>query len=378
MLQVFVPRETRPGETRVAATPETVRRLAKAGLAVRVGQGAGQAALIADSAFKEAGAVIAADAPSAYGDSALVLKVLPATAEEIGWMRRGAAIVSFLYPSLYPDLIERLCEREISALAMDAIPRITRAQKMDALSSQATVAGYKAVLLAANALPRLFPLMMTAAGTLPPARVLILGAGVIGLQALATARRLGAVVSVADIRPEVKEEVESLGGRFIEELPPGPSGGASAGPAGDSLNEQRERLRKEVSEADVIISAAVIPGRPAPRLLTNEMVREMRPGAVIVDLAVATGGNCELSERGRAVVHHGVTILGEENLPALVPAHASEMYARNVMNLALEIVKEGALVLDRDDEIVRSVLVTHGGEVVHPAVARTLAERRGT
>jgi len=356
---VLVPRERRPGETRVAATPETVKRMVKEKLEVVVERGAGAQAHLADDAYAAAGARLADEAP--WGDADVVLKVAPPLAEEAARVKRGALIIGLLAPHRFPELATALNERGASALALELLPRITRAQGMDALSSQASIAGYKAVLLAANRLGRYFPLLMTAAGTIPPARVVIMGAGVAGLQAVATAKRLGAVVEVSDIRAAVKEQVESLGGRFIE-LPASESGEGAGGYAremsAEFLNRQREIVARHVAAADAVITTALVPGKRAPVLVSRAMVESMHPGTVIVDLAAAEGGNCELSRPDEEVVHGEVTILAPTNLAAMMAADASTIYSRNVLALLLHVLRDGQVALDPADEIVGAALVT--------------------
>lgn len=379
--RVFVPKECAPGETRVAATPETVKRYLKAGLEVSVEIGAGAGSHIRDEAYREAGATLVAGDRAAWGAADLVVKVGPPRAhpklgaDEATLLKEGAVLVCHVWAHKNLPLVRTLAARKVSALAMELIPRITRAQTMDALSSQANVAGYKAVLLAATRLGKYFPLLMTAAGTVQPARVVVMGAGVAGLQAIATARRLGAVVEVSDIRPEVKEQVQSLGGRFID-LPMQESGAGEGGYAKqmseDFLARQRAIIAARIAAADVVITTAQIPGRPAPRLVTEEMVRGMREGAVIVDLAADSGGNCELTESGKEVVKHGVLVLGYSDLPTTVPEDASQLYARNVLALVSTCVKEGALKLDLEDEVIAGSLLTHAGEVRHAPTAEAL------
>lgn len=378
-MNVFIPKE-RPGENRVAATPETVKKLIKEGLAVTLEAGAGEAAHFADAAYREAGAALGDDAAAGWAAADLVLKVGPPTPEEARRLKAGAVLVGFLAPDRNLDAVRTLADRKASALAMELIPRVTRAQAMDALSSQASIAGYKAVLLAAARLGRYFPLLMTAAGTIPPSRVVIMGAGVAGLMAIATAKRLGAVVEVSDIRAAVQEQVQSLGGRFIE-LPALEAGASGEGAGGyaremtpEFLAKQREIVTRHVAAADVVVTTALVPGKPAPKLVTKEMVEAMRPGSVIVDLAVEQGGNCELSRAGEEVIHHGVVILGPADLPSQTPLDASTLYARNVLALVKEIVHDGALKLDLGDEIVAGALLTHGGEIRHAPTAEKLQE----
>ncbi len=379
MTEVFIPKETETGETRVAATPETVHRMVKDGLAVAVESGAGAASWFSDAAYEKAGArvVPGSDAAQAWSSADAVLAVRAPAAELAASMRQGAVLVGLLAPYKNAGLAQRLAERGVTSLAMELVPRISRAQSMDALSSQASIAGYKAVLLAAARLGRYFPLLMTAAGTIPPSRVVVMGAGVAGLQAIATAKRLGAIVEVSDIREAVKEQVESLGGRFIE-LPLEESGEGEGGYARemgeDFLRRQREIVTQHLSHANAAITTALVPGKPAPRLITAEMVRQMRPGAVIVDLAVEQGGNCELSRADEVVREGGVTILAPSNLAASMPEDASTLYARNVLALLGLMVKDGALGLDLEDEVIAGSLLTHGGEIVHAPTAKSLQE----
>jgi NAD(P) transhydrogenase subunit alpha len=373
MLTAFVPKEIHPGETRVGANPDSVARLIKAKLSLLVQRGAGEGSMIADEAYEKAGATLAADAKSGYLAADLVLKLHPPTAEEIGMMKEGSTVVSFLNALTDPELVEALRAAKLNAIAMELVPRITRAQKMDALSSQANLAGYKAVITAAEHLPKIFPMLMTAAGTIQPARAVIMGAGVAGLQAIATAKRLGAVVEVSDVRPAVKEQVESLGGKFIE-VPTDESaedeGGYAKEQSEEFLQKQRALVRERIVNADVVITTAAVPGKPAPKLVTEDMVQEMRAGSVIVDLAVETGGNCTLSEPGKIVLQHGVTIVGTLAVPALVPVNATDMYARNIVNLLGDFMdKEGNLTFDMEDEVVKGSLVTHNGEIVNERVA---------
>jgi NAD(P) transhydrogenase subunit alpha len=375
MPRVFVPKECQEGETRVALSPDTVKRLLKRKLEVVVEPGAGAAAGMPDAVYQAEGATLAQDA-GAWGAADVVLKVQPPTADEVQRLRADAVLVSLVVPSACPHIVQALAQRGIHTLAMDLVPRITRAQAMDALSSQATVAGYKAVLLAAAHSPKFFPLLMTAAGTVPPARVVVFGAGVAGLMAIATARRLGAKVEATDIRMAAKEQVESLGATFI--TVPGAAdmedaGGYAKEASEEFLARQREEVAKRVAEADVVITTAQVPGRPAPRLVSEEMLKSMRPGSVLVDLAVESGGNCASSVAGEIVVVHGVKLVGLRNLPATVPLHASELYAKNVFNLVqLFVDKEGALSTEFTDEVLAGCLLTHGGEIVHARAREAL------
>ncbi len=380
MLEVLVARERRAGETRVAATPETVKRLVKEGLKVSVEAGAGDGAFLRDAQFGEAGAQLVPGDGAAWSRADIVLKVAPPTDEEAARLKSGAWLVGFTSPHKNLDAVRTLAQRGATTLAMELVPRITRAQKMDALSSQANIAGYKAVLLAAAALPTYFPLLMTAAGTVQPAKVVVLGAGVAGLQAIATARRLGAVVEVSDVRPAVKEQVQSLGGRFIE-LPLDESGEGSGGYAKElskeALQKQQQLVSERIVASHVAITTALVPGRPAPRLIPADTVKKMRGGAVIVDLAAEQGGNCELTRPGETyVTENGVTIIGHTNLPATLPQDASALYARNVLEVLLLVTKKGEAALDLADEIVAGMLLTHAGEVRHAPTAALLGEAR--
>ena len=365
-------RETTPGERRVALVPETVGRLAKSGNEVIVERGAGEASSFPDRMYTEAGGTIG-DA----WDAELVLKVARPSDEELARLRKGAVLIAFLSPLTNHNLVRELGRRRVTALSMDAIPRITRAQPMDALSSQATVAGYKAVLLAAVALPRFFPMLTTAAGTIAPAKAFIIGAGVAGLQAIATARRLGAVVEAFDTRPVVREQVQSLGAKFLE-VDLGETGEGAGGYAKE-LSEEAHRkevqlLAKAVKENDIVITTAAIPGRPAPKLITAEMVRSMKPGSVIVDLAAETGGNTELTQAGKVIDVDGVRIDGTTNLPSTMPYHASQMYSRNIQSLlGLLITKEGKLNLDMNDDVIKGTVITKDGDVVHEATKKAIA-----
>lgn len=376
-LTVAVPCEVVGNERRVALVPETVNKLVASGLTAVVETGAGGDAFFADSAYAEAGATIAPDAPSLYEQADLVVKVqkpgvIPATGQhEVDLMHSDQAIVALLSPLFNPDLVERLAAANVTSFSMDTIPRITRAQSMDALSSMATIAGYKAVLMAANSLPKFFPLLMTAAGTIPPAKALIIGAGVAGLQAIATARRLGAVVEAFDTRPVVKEQVESLGASFVEldvsHDEAQDAGGYAKELSADHIKREMELIHEHAAKSDFIITTAAIPGKPSPRLILEDTVKAMRPGSVIVDLAAEGGGNCELTVAGETVVRHDVAIFGPLNVPSMLPVHGSQMYSRNVQNLLSLLIKDGQLNLDFDDEIIAGTCITHGGEVVHKA-----------
>src|SRR3954469_14616574 len=354
-MRVGIPRETTQGERRVALVPETVGKLAAAGFELVVEPGAGTAASFPDDAYTEAGAVIG-DAWDADG----VVKVRKPSAQELGRLRTGQLLIGFLEPLSDQARVEELASRGVTAFALESVPRITRAQPMDALSSQATVGGYKAALLAAEHLPRFFPMLMTAAGTVPPAKVLVIGAGVAGLQAIATARRLGAVVTGFDVRPVVREQIESLGANWLDLGVVGEetSGGYGAELTEEQQRQQQQELEARLPEFDVVITTALIPGRPAPQLIPASAVAAMRPGSVVVDLAAEAGGNCELTAPGEEVVREGVTIVGLTNLPSTMPFHASQLYARNVAALLNHLAPEGTLALDWDDEITAGACVT--------------------
>jgi NAD(P) transhydrogenase subunit alpha len=366
---VGVPKEKIAGERRVALVPELVPKLAKAGLDVVVEAGAGEGAGFLDASYQEKGARVE---PEVLGRADILLKVQPPTSEEIGPIKEGALLIGFLQPYTNSEGIKALAAKGVITFAMELMPRITRAQPMDALSAMSTVAGYKGVLLAANRLPKFFPLLMTAAGTITAARVFVIGAGVAGLQAIGTAKRLGAVVEAYDTRPVVKEQVESLGAKFVELGLETKDAQAATGYAKAQSEEfyrqQREMMAKNVAAADAVIPTALVPGQRAPVLITEEMVKGMRPGSVIVDLAAEQGGNCALTEPGKEVVKHGVTIIGPLNLPSTVPFHASQMYARTVTAYLLHLIKEGKIHLDLNDELTRGPLVTHEGKIVHDAV----------
>jgi proton-translocating NAD(P)+ transhydrogenase subunit alpha len=375
---VGVPRETFPGERRVALVPAVVPTLTKTGLEVVVEAGAGAQAGYPDAEYAAKGARIVPERGEVFRSADIVVQVLShgsndRTGEaDLPLLRRDQALIGFLRPLGALETINDIAGRGVTSFSVELMPRITRAQSMDALSSMGTICGYKAVVIAADTLPRIFPMLTTAAGTITPARVLVIGAGVAGLQAIATARRLGAVASAYDLRPAAKEQVLSLGGRFVE-LPLEAKDAEDAGGYARAQDEsfyrrQRELLARVVAESDVVITAAVVPGKKPPALVTREMVAGMAPGSVIVDLASERGGNCELTRAGESVVEHGVTIIGWFNLASTVPYHASQMYARNVTAFLLHLVKDGRLQLNVDDEIVRDTLLTHRGEVVNARV----------
>jgi H+-translocating NAD(P) transhydrogenase subunit alpha len=369
-MKVGVARESEPGEARVAVVPDTVRRLVSDGVEVLVEQGAGEAAAFADADYEGAGARLAA-AEELYATADVVCKVRRPSIEEVERLRAGQVLIALLQPLVDSELTRTLAERGVTAFSLDSIPRVTRAQPMDALSSQSTVAGYKATILAAEHLGKFFPMLTTAAGTIPPAKVLVLGAGVAGLQAIATARRLGAVVSAFDVRPVVKEQVESLGATFLELDVEGAEGvgGYAVALAEDQHAREQELIAHHAAGSDAVITTALVPGRPAPELITEEAVRGMRAGSVIVDLAAEAGGNCAATEPGKTVVADGVTIVGLTNLAATMPVHASQMYSRNVQAFLGLIVEEGELRLDFEDEIVRETCVAHEGKVMREPTA---------
>jgi NAD(P) transhydrogenase subunit alpha len=347
--------------------------MTKAGTEVAVESGAGAASFISDAEFEQAGAAVSQSKDEILSSSDVILKVNKPTVSEIEKMKEGTIVVSFLQPFSSPEEIKKLAERKVSALSMEMVPRITRAQRMDALSTMSTVAGYKVVLLAANACGRFFPMLSTAAGTIHPGKVMIIGAGVAGLQAIATAKRLGAVVTAFDVRPAAGEQVKSLGAEFVSlDVPHEQAedvGGYAKELSPEFYKNEQELIRKYSKDSDVIISTALIPGKRAPILITEEMVKEMKPGSVIVDMAVEHGGNCTLSEAGKEVVKHGVTIIGFPNIPAQMPVHASLLYARNILAFLNLISPDGkSAVLDLEDDIIKGSLITHGGEIVHPAI----------
>ncbi|HEU5050473.1 MAG TPA: Re/Si-specific NAD(P)(+) transhydrogenase subunit alpha [Gemmatimonadales bacterium] len=359
-----MPRESAPGERRVALVPDGAARLSKAGHVVAVERGAGAAAGFPDEAYAAAGAELVDDP---WRDAALVLKVRAPSPAEATRLPRGSALVALMDPAGSGPLLAALATGGVDVYAMELVPRTTKAQSMDVLSSQATVAGYKAVLLGAATLPRFLPMLTTAAGTVPPARAFVIGAGVAGLQAIATARRLGAIVSAFDVRPVVKEQVQSLGASFVEAEAVSPEAEGAGGYARELGEEQRRRVEEAVArhirDMDLVITTAQVPGRPAPRIVTDAMLATMRPGSVVVDLAAESGGNCEGTVAGETVVRHGVTLMGPVNLPATLPFHASQMYSRNVQTFIEYAAKDGALAFTADDPIAGPMCVVHGGAV---------------
>ncbi|HEY2934595.1 MAG TPA: Re/Si-specific NAD(P)(+) transhydrogenase subunit alpha [Acidobacteriota bacterium] len=371
---IGVPKETVSGERRVALVPDLVPTLTKTGLEVLVQHGAGEAAGFLDSSYAEKGARLE---PEVFDKADILIKVLPPTEGEIGKIREGVLLVSFLQPYTSTAEIKALAARHVTAFSMELMPRITRAQPMDALSAMSTVSGYKAVLIAAGRLPKFFPLLMTAAGTMTPARVFVIGAGVAGLQAIGTAKRLGAVVEAYDTRPVVKEQVESLGAKFaaisLETTDSQEKTGYAKAQSEEFYRKQQQLMLKCISAADVVITTALVPGKRAPVLITEEMVQNMRPGSVIVDLASEQGGNCALTEPGSEVVKHGVVIVGTTNLPSTMAFHASQMYAKTVTNFLGHLLQDGSVHLDLEDELTRGPLVTHRGEILNEAIKSALS-----
>lgn len=374
-MKIGIPKETRERENRVALSPDVVKSLTGSGFEIVIESGAGDNSYFPDALYQSAGAQIVQDASGLYSGSDVILKVNAPLPSEIAKMKKGAVLISFMWAATNPELVAACESAGISSFSMDAIPRISRAQKMDALSSQSNLAGYKTVLLGANALGKIFPLMMTAAGTIKPCKVVIMGAGVAGLQAIATAKRLGAIVEVSDIRPETKEQVESLGGKFIEVKGDDSiktEGGYVKAVSEEFLRKQQELIFKHVSEADLVITTALIPGKKAPVLITEEMVKNMKTGSVIVDMAVEQGGNCPLSEVNKNVVKHGVMIIGESNLPSLLPMNASELYAKNVQTFLLHLATKDGFKWEMEEEITKGSLITHNGAIVHPSAQKKI------
>ncbi len=373
-MKIAIPKERRAGEARVAASPDTVKKYVQMGFEVVVETGAGEGASIADSVYQDAGATIAADAAGAFGAD-VVLKIQRPTDEEIALFKEGAVLIAGLSALTNKDMVQKLADRKVTAFAMELVPRITRAQSMDILSSQANLAGYKAVLDAVHEFKRGVPMMMTAAGTVAPARFLVLGAGVAGLQAIATAKRLGGVVHAFDVRPAVKEQVESLGGKFVEVDPEATKDAETKGGYAKEMSEEYKRkqaakIAEVLAKTDIAICTALIPGKPAPVLITEDMVKGMRPGSVIVDLAVEAGGNCPLSEFDKVVVKHGVTLVGHGNVPARLAVDASTLFAKNLLNFISPLVdkESSTLKFNWEDEILKGSCVTRDGQIVHPAL----------
>lgn len=373
---VAIPKETILGENRVAAIPATVKDLVKKGMTVLVQSDAGKAAHFLDENYEAVGASIVSDTGKLLKDADLVLKVAPATPEEIDLLKDGSVYVSFFQTTKRQDQVKKLAAKNITAFSMHLIPRTTLAQSMDALSSQGNIAGYKAVLMGAAHLSVYMPLLMTAAGTIPPAKVLILGAGVAGLQAIATAKRLGAQVEAFDVRPAVKEQVESLGAKFVEVEAPGDEGVGAGGYAKETSEEYKNRqqalIKKHIAKSDLVVTTALIPGRPAPLLIPRDMVEGMKPGSVIMDLAAENGGNCELTKPGEVNLANGVIIDGTLNLPSSMSTHASQLYAKNIISFVNYLCPEGEINLDLEDEIISGALFTHKGEITHEPTQKAL------
>ncbi len=376
MVALFIPKEIKENETRVAINPACAKRYVQDGFDIFIEADAGTGSCFSDKAYTDVGATMVNSADEGYGKADLIFMVNIPTLDQVKQFKAGSTVISFLYPVQNNELVKALAEAKINAYAMDQVPRITRAQKLDALSSQSSLAGYKAVVMAANELPKIFPLLMTAAGTIRPAKVVIMGAGVAGLQAIATAKRLGAVVDVSDIRPAVKEQVQSLGGNFIEvptEENMETAGGYAKEASPEFLKKQAEITRKHLVEADVIITTALIPGRPAPKLVSEDVVKDMKSGSVIVDLAAEQGGNCELTEAGQVVEKHDVKIMGTLNLPGTLPVNASDVYAKNIQNAIQDNMnKEKAFAWNFDDEIVEKAMVVWEGEIRHPGTREAM------
>lgn len=365
-MRICVATETAPREQRVALVPDSVAKLTKAGHTVIVQSGAGAAAGHDDASYEAAGATIAPDMAAAYREGEVITRVQRPEAAEIALIPEGATLISLMAPASAAETVAALSARRVTALALELVPRITRAQSMDVLSSQATVAGYKAVLMAASELPRFLPMLTTAAGSITPAKAFVIGAGVAGLQAIATARRLGAVVSGFDVRAAAAEQVKSLGASFVgtdlASADAQDKGGYAKAQSDDEQARTLAAIARHIKDQDLVITTAQIPGRPAPRLITAEMVRSMRPGSIIIDLAAETGGNCELTKLGETVVENGVRVVGAANLPATMPTHASQMFSRNVLTLLQHLAKDGALTIDLNDEITGAMTLTHAGE----------------
>ena len=375
-MKVFIPKQTSDGETRVALVPAAAKKLASPTLEVLIESGAGLLSAHRDDAYSAVGAKIVG--AEAWSDADVILVIQAPTVEQANALKSGAVVIGMLAPLKNMPVIDAMASRGASAMALEFLPRITRAQAMDTLSSQSNIAGYKAVIMAAEKSPKIFPMLMTAAGTLQPAKVFVIGAGVAGLQAISTAKRLGAVVTAYDVRPAVKEQVQSVGAKFLE-LPLETAGAQDKGGYAKELTpeqqqKQRELMSQAVIDSDVVITTAAIPGKPAPKLIPVDVVDKMQAGAVIVDLASETGGNCECTEPGKVIVRNGVTIIGTFNIPGTVPFHASQVYATNLVNLLkLIVAKDGSLKIDTADEVIAGVLLCHGGQIIHPRLKETLA-----
>lgn len=370
-MRIAILKETKFKENRVAITPDVAKDLVNKGFQVMVEAGAGMASFFSNEAYNAVGASVIGDVATLYKDADIVLRVNAPLPDEIAMMKKGAVLISFMFAATNASMVDACCKAQISAFSMDAVPRISRAQKMDALSSQANLAGYKSVILAADTLGKILPMMTTAAGTIKPAKVVIFGAGVAGLQAIATAKRLGAIVEVSDIRPDTKEQVESLGGKFIE-VPADNTiqveGGYVRSVSEEFLKKQQETVAKHVKEADIVITTALIPGKKAPLLVTEEMVKSMRFGSVILDMAVEQGGNVVGSEMNKNVQKHGVTIIGESNIPSLLPMNASDLYAKNIQTFLYHLASKDGFKWEMDEEITKGSLIVHQGQAVHPSV----------
>ena len=375
-MRIAVAKETLVNESRVALVPDIIAKLVKQGLEIRVEAGAGEKSFFFDEAYEQAGAKIISDSDALWRETEVLLKIGVLEESEVDKLQEGSIVISFLNPLGNPTIVKGLAERKVTAFSMELIPRTSRAQVMDALSSQANIGGYKAVLLASAALPKFFPMLTTAAGTIKPAKVLVMGAGVAGLQAIATSRRLGAVVGAFDIRPEVKEQVQSLGAKFVDvslKEDTVAEGGYAKELSEQAKQHTREVLTKHVGASDIVITTAQVPGKKAPLLVTKEMVEQMKPGSVIVDMAAGQGGNCECTKAGKDVQWNGVIILGPLNLPATMPVHASELYAKNISALLKLMIKDGKLNLNFEDDIIAGACVTHGGEICNQRVKDALS-----
>jgi NAD(P) transhydrogenase subunit alpha len=374
-MKIGVVKETRPGEKRVALSPAVAQQFTKQGHQCLVETQAGYASNFSDEQYTQAGCAIIGSRNELIAQSEVLIKVNAPTSEEIGLMKSGTVVISYLYHAFNPDLVAALCNQGVSAFSMDAMPRISRAQSMDALSSQNNLSGYKAVIMGADVMGKIFPLMMTAAGTITPSRILIFGAGVAGLQAVATAKRLGAIVEVTDVRPETKEQVESLGGKFIEVKGEGVKveGGYAKEVSAEYLAKQKEAVNKSLAMADLVITTALVAGKKAPVLITEEQVKLMKLGSVIVDMAVEQGGNCALSELDKTVVKNGVTIVGQSNLPSTLAQNASELYAKNIYNFLTHLCTSEGMKWELDEEITKGTLITHQQKIVHPSLQQATA-----
>ncbi|MDD3815259.1 MAG: Re/Si-specific NAD(P)(+) transhydrogenase subunit alpha [Desulfocapsaceae bacterium] len=377
MMKLAVLKEREEGENRVALIPDSIKRLSKNGFALLVETGAGSGAGYSDQEYEQAGATLLESPQELAGQADCVVKVRPPSLQEAEMLKNDTALIAIIQSTLRHDLVRKLAEKQITSFGLDIIPRTSLAQSMDVLSSMSTIAGYKAVLLAADTINRFFPMLMTAAGTIAPAKVLVLGAGVAGLMACATAKRLGGVVEAFDVRPEVKEQVQSVGARFVE-VPISEDGSGSGGYAKEMSDEykqkQAELISKHIAKSDVVIPTALIPGRKAPILISEEQVASMKPGSVIVDLAAEMGGNCALTQPGKTIVAHGVTIVGHSNLPSTMSFHASQMFSRNIEKFILHLCDENGFKMNMDDEITRGSLVTKGGQVIHELTHRLMAD----